>query len=109
MKFKKSVEKEAIYGTGDKPVAIQNGNYSYEGEIKILQSEYRKLSNALLGDILSDTYVDIVMVFAKVQGGKIETHTIRNAQFTEAELGMEQGDKNMEITLPFIALDIVSV
>ena len=108
VKFKTSVEKEALYGTGDKPLAIQSGNVAFEGEVKMLQSEFRTLSLAMGGNVLTGGYTDIVVVFAKNTGGIIETHTITGVQFTETELGLEQGDKNMEITLPFMALNIIN-
>lgn len=90
------------------PLAIQSGNVAFEGEVKMLQSEFRTLSIAMGGNVLTGGYTDIVVVFAKNTGGIIETHTITGVQFTETELGLEQGDKNMEITLPFMALNIVN-
>lgn len=104
--LKKSMEKEILYGAGDKPQAIQKGNIAYEGEIKVLQSELSKIPERGK-DLLDMGYFNISVVFSKEFGSTIETYTITNAQFTEYELGMEQGDKNAEIALPFIALDIV--
>ena len=37
--YKVSQEKGFVYGKGNKPLAIQKGNFAYEGTIKVLQSE----------------------------------------------------------------------
>lgn len=46
VKYKESKEKEVLYGKGNKPQGIQHGNYSYDGEVTILQSELQALETA---------------------------------------------------------------
>jgi hypothetical protein len=106
-----SQEKEAVYGRGNKPLAIQSGKKSYEGSITLLQSEYSALLKAAkaanpLYDV-TDIAVDIVWHFNRTLDAVEETYNILGAEFTKAKLGMGTGDKNMEIELPFIALDVV--
>ncbi len=108
VKYKTSQEKEAIYGSGNEPKAIARGNKSYEGEIELLQSELEALT-ATAGsgaDIVDIVPFDIIVAYAPKDGGAITTDIIQFAEFTEVEKGMKQGDKNMEVTLPFIALGI---
>ncbi len=112
VKYKVSHEKEALYGRGNKPHSIQSGNKSYEGEIKLFQSEVDALNAAATEagyDDLTDFSFDIAVAYVPKNlagSSKISNKKIIAVEITEFEEGMEQGDKNMEITLPFIALDI---
>lgn len=108
IKYKVSQEKEAVYGMGNKPLGIQSGNKSYEGEIMLLQSELEAIQRAAgTGNDLTDIPAfDIQVSYVDKATGVIVNDVVKFAEFTEAEKGMEQGDKFMEITMPFIALDI---
>ena len=99
-------EKEYVYGTGNEPRAIQHGNKSYEGELKILQSELEALiKSAPSKDILSLQF-DIVVSYVPSGESEIITDTLKTCEFTEIPKGMEQNDKMMEITLPIIFLGL---
>ncbi len=107
VKYKTEMEKEEIFGAGREPLAIGRGNKKYSGELTILQSELEVLQKAVgAATILDIPDFDIVVSYAPKDGGPIVTDIIRGAQFTEVEKGMSQGDKQMEVTLPFIALGI---
>ena len=112
VKYKVSHEKEALYARGSKPHSVQSGNKSYEGEIKLLQSEVDALNVAAKDagfDDLTDFSFDIAVAYTPknlAESTKILNKSIKSAEITEFEEGMEQGDKFMEITLPFVALDI---
>lgn len=115
LKFKVTKEKEALYATGNKPHSIQHGNKAYEGELKILQSGLKQLNDAALAagyEDVTDFAFDISVAFSpkKITGqSKIERFILVGAEVTEFELGMEQGDKFAEVTLPLIALDVKKV
>ena len=106
--YKESQEKEAIYGAGSEPIAIGRGNKSYEGEIKLLQSEYEALVRAAgTGNgVLDLRGFDIVVAYVPEDSAQILTDIIKYAEITEAEKGWSQGDKFIEISLPFIALGV---
>lgn len=106
--YKASQEKEVIYGRGNKPRAIQHGNKSYEGTLSILQSELEALLVAAgKGKDLTDIPAfDIVVAYVPNTPGEIITDIVKNVEFTEIEKALKQGDKFMEIELPFIALGI---
>jgi len=108
IKYKPKQEKEPLYGKGNKPQSIQRGNKSYEGEISLLQSEMESLrASTPTGDIL-DLQMDIVVCYGNPSNGDVMiTDIVKGAEFTEGEKGMKQGDKHMEVTLPFIALDVL--
>ena len=109
--YKKEREKELYYAKGRKPHSIQSGNEKVTGSITFTQSQFEMLEAATGGDILS-AKVDIVMSYGaelnavSVASAAISTDIIVGAEFTEYEKGMSQGDKAMEIPMPFLALDI---
>ena len=108
IKYKASQEKEAVYGQGDKPIAIQPGNKSFEGELQCLQSDLEAMQVAAGNgnDILDIPAFDIQVQYVDKVTGTLVVDTVKYAEFTEVEKGMSQGDKFMEISLPWIALDI---
>lgn len=106
IKYSSKQEKEVIYAKGNSPHAIQRGNKSHEGSITLLQSELEALVEAAKGDIL-DLSVNISVAYGNaLRGDAVKIDVIKNVQFTESPKEMKQGDKFMEIELPFIALDI---
>ena len=102
VRYKRSKEKELLYGTGDEPVSIQSGNVAYDGELGLLRSEYETLAAAGGGSVL-DLQTDIVVSYGNPPDVMV-TDKLLACQFTEEENSMSQGDKNEEITLPFIFL-----
>jgi len=110
LSYKTTQEKEVIRGRGNKPYSIQHGGKSYEGTIELYQSELDALQDAALeaggNDIMDLRGMNIVISYAH-KGSQLRTITIRHAEFTDCEESMNQDDKYMTVSLPFIALDIV--
>ncbi len=111
IKYSEKQEKEAIYGKGNKPLSIQKGNISYEGEITLLQSEVETLialgkSTTGRASIMGLNLEATVCYGNPLNGDAMITDRIYNLQFTESTKELKQGDKNMEITLPFVCTDI---
>jgi hypothetical protein len=104
--YKKSREKTVIYGKGHKPVATQFGNSSYEGSISLLQGELEAMEVAatVLGRDLLDIEFDIIVGY--IDNNSAIYDWIQGATLTEYEKGMSQGDPNMVIEMPFVALNI---
>ncbi len=103
IKYAPKLEKEVLHAKGRNPHSIQSGNFTYEGEITILQSELQALIDAGNGSILG------LSLDANVSYGNeppLRTDRVEGLQFTEEPRELKQGDKFMEITLPFIALNI---
>lgn len=100
-------EKDFLYGRGSKPHKIVHGNYSYEGKIKIWQSELEAMTkDAEKNDVL-DLSFDLVVTYAPSDGsGQTVTDILKGVEFTEVKKGMAQGDKNKEIEMPIIFLDV---
>jgi hypothetical protein len=103
--YKRTVENEHLHGRGSKPIAIQRGNETCEGEITLLQSELEALTSALDVSDLTKTRFDVVVTYER--NDKVVTDIVKSVQCKEYEKGMSQGDKYMEISIPFLALDIL--
>ena len=109
--YTESQEKEVIYGKGNKPLAIQKGNFSYEGSVTLLQSEVETLrvlaKNETGRASLMGLTLDAVVCYGDpLKGDVMITDRINSLQFTEDPKELSQGDNSMEIELPFIALSI---
>lgn len=108
VKYKVSTDKEVLHGRGRKALSIQSGQEKIEGELMLLQSEVVALSQAVKAsnpDLkITDVSFDIVVTYGN--GTTATTDIIRSCEFTEYEKGMENGDKYMEVSLPFLALDV---
>ncbi len=111
--YKKTTEKEHIYGSGNNPIDINEGNKKVEGSIKVLGFERdalkREAQLAGYSDITEVPHEAIVIVFTykKSKLDPVMVETVRGVAFTEDSSSMEQGAKMREITLPFIAMDLL--
>lgn len=112
--YKREREKEAMFAKGRKAHSIQAGNESVTGSITFTQSQLEALEVATGGNLLT-AKLDIVVSYgaelnaSSAASAVISTDIIVGAEFTEYEKGMSQGDKFMEIEMPFLALDIKNV
>jgi hypothetical protein len=104
--YKVSHEKEHIYARGNEPVTIGRGNKKYEGELTLLQSELEALISAAgTGHDVTDLPpFDVVVAYVPNASTTIITDIIKGCEFTESEKAFKQGDKFMEVKLPFVAM-----
>lgn len=104
--YSSAQEKEALYAKGNKPHAIQRGNLSYSGSIRLLQSELIALQQVSGGSILRLS-LDVVVSYGNpTRGDVLHTDLVRGVEFSDEPKSINQNDKFMEIELPFIALDV---
>jgi len=109
--YKKSQEKELVYGAGNQPKAVQRGNKKYEGTLLLLKSDADKLNIAAQAAGYEDItdvpgrLIDITCLYQKSDdASQLSVDTCQNVEFTEYEDGQKQSDKFKEISLPFIFL-----
>lgn len=108
IKYTEKAEKEPLFAKGRHAHSIQAGNVTVEGEITVLQSELLALERAGNGSILG-LNLDAIAAYGNPSlGDAMVTDRIVGISFTEAPKELKQGDKNMEITLPFVALRILN-
>jgi hypothetical protein len=106
IRYGEKQEKEVLFGKGNKGRSIQKGNISYEGEISVTQDEYETLV-ALGNGRITSLHLNAVCAYGNPSSGDaLITDVISDLEFTEGTKELKQGDKFMEIKLPFIALDI---
>ncbi|AZA84782.1 hypothetical protein C1637_18545 [Chryseobacterium lactis] len=107
---KKTVESEHIYGSGAEPIDIMKGNTKYEGNVKLLGFEADALNRAaqIAGyDDITEVPHELIVItisYKKKATDKVTTIVTSGVQFTEDGFEMEQGAKNREVTLPYIAM-----
>jgi hypothetical protein len=106
IKYTSTQEKEVLYGKGNKGLSIQKGNVAHSGEISLTQSELETLKGLGGGSVLNLSLNAVVCYGNPANGDMLITDKITGLQFTEEAKEIKQGDKFMEITLPFICLDI---
>lgn len=110
--YKKSWEKEEVYGAGNEPKSIQRKNKKYEGTLTLLKSDVDILNNAArvagYDDIVDvpGSNIHITCVYTPKGVQLLRTDTCLNCEFTEFEDGQKQGDSFKEIELPFIFLKL---
>ena len=105
LKYTAKQEKEVVHGKGNEPLSIQKGNKTYDGEATLLQSEYETLREGSKTKSVLDLQLDVVACYGNPSAGDaMITDVLQGIQFTEEAKEMKQGDKFMEVTLPFIYL-----
>ncbi|MEG2067704.1 MAG: hypothetical protein RRZ65_08720 [Tannerellaceae bacterium] len=110
IEYKVKQQKEVLYASGLKGRSVQKGKKEYEGTITLLQSELIALDRAAQEkgyEDITDIDFDVIVSYVPANG-IVTTDKLVNVSITEIPRGMKLDDLNMEIALPFIALDIES-
>lgn len=108
-----AVEKEYVYGAGNEPIDINEGNVSYSGSVTLLGYELDALDKAAQTagyDSISRVPHEAVNMVVKMQKSKsdpVVMYSVTGIAFEGAEDKQNQGDKNREVTLSFKAMSIV--
>lgn len=102
VKYEESQKLEEIYGRGQDPLNIQEGNRSYKGQLTLGQSELQAMhqiakENGL--DSILKLKFDVNIAYSL--DGVVVRDVCRNGRIEKSEKGMKQGDTAMEIQLPF--------
>lgn len=108
IEYKTKKNKESLYGSGRKARSIQHGKREYEGTITVTQSELIALDRAALEAGFEDCLdldFDIIVTYLS-PNGIVTVDKIIQASITESGRSMKEGDMLMEVSLPFICLDI---
>lgn len=96
-----------IYGRGGKPIAMGRGKHEFSGSVKILQSQFEAMQQALpKGRSLTQLSAFNITVSYAPEGGAVKTDLLKSYRFGELKKGMKTGDPNMEIELALVIGDI---
>jgi len=113
-KFKKAVEKEHLYGGGADPIDIQSGNRKPEGSVDVLKYELDLFNDAAQAAGYDDitevphTLISITCSFKKTATSPMRTIEAVGVAIMEYEVGMEQNAKSTKVSLPFLAMKMIS-
>ena len=99
-------DKEFVYGAGTAPRAIQAGNLSYEGEMRVLQSELEAMITASPNKNPLSLRFDIVITYADSESTNVVTDLLKFCEIARLPKSLAQGDKFMEVGLPIMFLGI---
>ncbi|WP_107039966.1 hypothetical protein [Brumimicrobium mesophilum] len=105
IKYKKTSDNEALHAKGRNAISIQRGNVTVEGEVSILQSELMELEESAPNKDILQLALDMEVSY--LANGVLRTDRVTGIRFGEYEKSLTQGDKFMEIPIPFLALDVV--
>lgn len=111
--FEKNTETEYLYGAGDNPIDIQEGNKAYPGSIGVLKHELDYMNDAALAagylDISEVPHEAIVIttLFKKRDGDPTRTITSTGVKFGDLKISMSQNAKSTIVPLPFKAMRTV--
>lgn len=100
--------KEALYGAGREPMAIQHGKREYEGTVTVLMSELTALDRAAQEagyDDCLDLDFDIIVTYLSPTG-IVKTDKILQASITSTKSAVKEGDMYVEISLPFVCMGV---
>ena len=104
--WKKKIEREHLHAKGRNANSVQSGNITVDGEVTVLQSTFIGLQKSGGGSILG-LNIDMMLAYGNPSNGDpMETNRIVGVRFTEEMEEWKQGDKFIEIKLPFLALDV---
>lgn len=111
VRYKVSQEKEQLHAAGKKAISIQSGNEMCSGELKLLKGAIDDLNRAAHvagGTSILDTSFDLVITFVAKGSRSRQVDTCIGVEISDFEKGWDQGAKYMEVTAPFVCLDIIS-
>lgn len=106
VKYGEKIELEPLHAKGRFAHSIQSGNITVEGEITVLQSEYEALVQSGRGSILSLSLDGLFAYGNPSNGDAMITDRVIGIRFQECTKELKQGDKFMEMTLPFLAIKV---
>lgn len=108
IEYKVKHQIEALFASGRKGRGHQRGKKEYEGTITLLQSELIALNRAAQEkgyEDITDIDFDVIVSYVP-KSGVVTTDKVVSVAITEIPTGMKLDDLQMEIALPFIALDV---
>lgn len=100
-------DKETLFAAGRNGISIQTGNKTITGSLKMLFGALMDLWTASVaagGDDPTDIEVDIIGKVVRRTNRKQYLITFEGVQFNTAGFSEDQGDKFVEVELPFVAL-----
>lgn len=100
IEYEETQEKTNNYGTGTRPVSRGHGEIQATGSMEVAMEDIEALREAAIdGSLLNLPSADFLLVFGNP--GKVQTHVLKNLEFTSDGGGGNQGDTDLKRTLNF--------
>ncbi|WP_027380284.1 hypothetical protein [Chryseobacterium daeguense] len=99
--YEVEVEDDFLYGRGDEPHDIVQGNKSYKGKITIWQSELEAMIRDAPNKDITKLKADIVNTYSGDEGEQSVTDICKNVRFGSYKKAFKQGDKNMLVEIAY--------
>lgn len=105
--YNDELEKEVVYGKGQRPRGYGEGNYKSEGKLSLLRDDYNDLlqycKNNGVG-IYKLVIPRIIVSYAN-ETQKTKTDILNTVTFTKTDHKNAQGDKSLKVDLDFIIVN----
>lgn len=101
------LEKEAVYGKGNRPRGYGTGNYKSEGKLSLLKDDFDDLvAYCKRRDIpLYKLVVPKIIVSYANETQKTRTDELNTVTFTKTSHKNAQGDKSLKVDMDFIIVN----
>ncbi len=98
------LEKELLYGKGNKPRGFGTGNYKSEGKMSLLRDDYDDLLGYCRskGIALYDLVIPKIVVSYANGSGRTRSDVLNNVTFTKRGTKAGQGDKSLKIDIDML-------
>lgn len=106
VEYSEKQEKDYLYGRGAKPLRILRGNKTYEGKLKIWQSELEAMTRDAPNKNILELSFNVTIAYVPSGGGQTVIDILKGVEISEIPKAINQGDKNQIVELPIIFLDI---
>ena len=97
-------EMEPVYGKGNDPLDIKEGNITRTGTLTLLQGGLEELlDRAPQGKLIKLKNTDIQIAFSG-DDLLVQRYSLIGVRFTAQPMALRQNDKKMEVAIPFMYL-----
>ncbi|MDO4720475.1 MAG: hypothetical protein Q4A78_07410 [Peptostreptococcaceae bacterium] len=103
------LEKEAKYGTGNKPRGFGTGNYKASGKLSLLLEDYDALTEYAKskGIGIYDLVIPKIVVSYANDLLPVQTDVLPQVTFTKKSNKAAQGDKTIKVDMDFIIVGVI--
>ena len=101
------LEKEAVYGKGNRPRGYGTGNYKSEGKLSLLKDDFDDLvAYCKRRDVsLYKLVIPKIIVSYANETSKTKTDELDTVTFTKVSQKNAQGDKSLKVDIDFIIVN----
>lgn len=101
--YNDEMEKEVVYGAGQKPRGYGEGNYKSEGKMSLLRDDYDELLDYCKRRNIAfyKLVIPKIAVSYASQGSRTRTDILSTVTFTKTDQKAAQGDKSLKVDVDF--------